>query len=251
MNPKITIITICYNAADVLERTIQSVVGQTFEGLEYVIVDGGSKDHTLQIIKKYDSKITRWTSEPDHGISDAFNKGIKLATGDHILMLNAGDVLINCDVLNSIMDKLSAPIVTFRVQSSLNGKPSQLINPSGSILHRAMVNHQSTFVSKRIYEQYGGYDMKFKIRMDYDFFLRVLPYSELTSYDQLVAVYDPGVSGAVKNKLRFELEGLIAEFLNLKMPSITFIANVLYRPMYRTLDYAFRAFVKKLIGWNG
>lgn len=92
-HPKFSIITVTYNAAKVLEDTIQSIVTQTYKNLEYIIVDGGSTDETLDIIHKYQEHITTVISEPDQGLYDAMNKGIKLATGDYLCFLNAGDGL--------------------------------------------------------------------------------------------------------------------------------------------------------------
>ena len=89
--PKFSIITVTYNAGQVLEKTIQSVISQTYRQIEYIVVDGGSKDNTLEIVNKYQEHISRVISEPDKGLYDAMNKGIKLATGDVIGLINAGD----------------------------------------------------------------------------------------------------------------------------------------------------------------
>ncbi len=97
-----SIVTVVYNGQTVLEKTIQSVLAQTYPFIEYIIVDGGSKDDTLKIIHKYDARINKWISEPDRGIYDAMNKGIKMATGDFILFLNAGDRLYDPATLEKI-----------------------------------------------------------------------------------------------------------------------------------------------------
>ena len=99
-HPKFSIITVTYNAAKVLEDTIQSIVTQTYKNLEYIIVDGGSTDETLDIIHKYQEHITTVISEPDQGLYDAMNKGIKLATGDYLCFLNAGDGLHEDDTFH-------------------------------------------------------------------------------------------------------------------------------------------------------
>ena len=95
-NSKITIITVSYNAATSIEPTILSVINQTYPNIEYIVIDGGSNDGTVDIIKKYQNKISYWVSEPDKGIYDAMNKGIRMATGDWINFMNAGDTFF-CD----------------------------------------------------------------------------------------------------------------------------------------------------------
>lgn len=91
---KISVITITYNSEETLEDTIKSVISQEYDNLEYLIIDGGSKDHTLDIVQKYRDKIAVVVSEPDNGISDAFNKGIKLASGEIIGIINSDDLLL-------------------------------------------------------------------------------------------------------------------------------------------------------------
>ena len=91
---KVTVVTVCYNAVKEIEKTIQSVIGQTYDNVEYIIVDGGSTDGTLDIIRKYSSRITRWVSEPDKGIFDAMNKSARMATGEYINFMNAGDLFL-------------------------------------------------------------------------------------------------------------------------------------------------------------
>lgn len=104
--PKISIITVVRNAAEELEKTIQSVLGQSYPQIEYIIIDGGSEDGSLEIIKKYGLNITAWISEPDQGPYDAMNKGIGLSTGEWINFLNAGDVFLGSDSLSGIIQQL-------------------------------------------------------------------------------------------------------------------------------------------------
>jgi glycosyltransferase involved in cell wall biosynthesis len=99
--PKISIITVCFNAEKYIEQTIKSVLDQKNGDIEYIVIDGASTDKTLNIIRQYDSKITKWISEPDNGIADAMNKGIKLATGAYLLFLHADDYLFGSRVNDS------------------------------------------------------------------------------------------------------------------------------------------------------
>lgn len=102
---KITIITVTYNCIDILENTINSCINQNYDNIEYLIIDGASTDGTLDIIKKYSYKITKWISEPDKGIFDAMNKGIKMASGDWVIFMNAGDYFYQNNVLSDIFAK--------------------------------------------------------------------------------------------------------------------------------------------------
>ena len=99
---KISIITVCFNAVGVIEKTILSVISQTYNDVEYIIIDGGSTDGTLDIVKKYENYIAYWISEPDSGIYNAMNKGVKYATGLYCNFMNAGDFFINEKVLENI-----------------------------------------------------------------------------------------------------------------------------------------------------
>ncbi|BCD98333.1 glycosyltransferase family 2 protein [Marinagarivorans cellulosilyticus] len=100
--PKITVVTVVYNGATEIENTINSVLGQDYSNIEYIIVDGGSTDGTLEIIKRYESNISQWVSEPDKGIYDAMNKGIQMATGDVINFMNAGDRFASSVILSQV-----------------------------------------------------------------------------------------------------------------------------------------------------
>lgn len=103
--PKISVVTVCYNAAGTIEETILSVLNQTYDNIEYIIIDGGSTDGTVDIIKKYADHLAYWISEPDKGIYDAMNKGIAVATGDYINFMNAGDTFaLDSTIANTFAD---------------------------------------------------------------------------------------------------------------------------------------------------
>lgn len=101
-NFKISVVTVCYNAVETIEKTILSVLAQKYQNIEYIIIDGDSTDGTVNIIKKYADKLAYWVSEPDKGIYDAMNKGIAIATGDYINFMNAGDTFFNSSVLKLV-----------------------------------------------------------------------------------------------------------------------------------------------------
>ncbi len=103
--PIISVITVVYNGADVLEKTIQSVVNQTYTNIEYLVIDGKSKDKTVTIIQQYETKISKWISEKDKGLYDAMNKGLQLATGEFVLFMNAGDTFTDETILTKVFDQ--------------------------------------------------------------------------------------------------------------------------------------------------
>lgn len=105
ISPKISVITVVYNGEALIEKTIDSVINQSYNNIEYLIIDGQSKDKTVEIIKQYQSKISHWISEPDKGLYDAMNKGLDLATGDFVLFMNAGDYFYNEKVLENAFAK--------------------------------------------------------------------------------------------------------------------------------------------------
>ncbi len=106
--PKISVITVVYNGQDFLEGTIRSVMNQTYKHIEYLIIDGKSKDKTVDIIKQYDHYISDWITEQDKGLYDAMNKGLKMATGDFVLFMNAGDQFADSTVLETVFSKYDA-----------------------------------------------------------------------------------------------------------------------------------------------
>ena len=158
---KVSMITICYNAEKTIAKTIESVLSQDYENLEYIIVDGGSKDHTVDIIKSYENKKIHWISEKDNGISDAFNKGIKMATGDLIGLINADDYLFPHALANLTLachectDVLYGNTIVDDQENEL-----KLIKYAGSaegLEYSLPFIHQSSLVRKKAYDQYGGY----------------------------------------------------------------------------------------------
>lgn len=106
--PKISVITVVYNGELLIKKTIQSVLNQTYDNVEYLIIDGESKDKTIEIVQEYKEQITNWISEPDKGLYDAMNKGLKMATGDFVLFMNAGDAFYSEKVLENAFAKYDA-----------------------------------------------------------------------------------------------------------------------------------------------
>lgn len=173
MEHKISIITITYNSEKTVEETILSVIKQNYPNLEYIIVDGGSKDSTLDIINKYKSNIYKVISEPDNGISDAFNKGIREATGEIIGIINSDDILnINTlNVLNDIIEKYPNYDVYYGNGVIFDEKNNHIYRPDNKIediLKYMFICHPATFVRKTAYEKYGIFDTNYKCAMDFE-----------------------------------------------------------------------------------
>ena len=179
-NPRISIVTITFNSEKTLEETIKSVISQDYDNLEYLIIDGGSKDGTLSIIERYKEKISVVVSEPDEGISDAFNKGIRLATGEIIGIINSDDQLLP-GALRIVSSYYSPELDVYRGEyiyhnshtgySYPSGAPAMICVPSKYI--GMNVCHPSTFVTKRAYNKCGGYKVYLRYIMDIDMLFRL------------------------------------------------------------------------------
>jgi glycosyltransferase involved in cell wall biosynthesis len=175
--PLVSIITVVYNGEDYLERTIKSVIEQTYNNIEYIVIDGGSTDRTIDIIEEYSGFIDYWISEADKGIADAFNKGIALSSGELIGIINADDWYEH-DTVQTIINNLKPYPAVYSGHMNLhNLYGDQLVKLHKSRLERLSqtmrVAHPSTFVSRSVYDSVGNFSSEYKIAMDYDFLLRV------------------------------------------------------------------------------
>ena len=177
--PRITVVTVCLNAVASIERTLSSVVGQGYPRLEYVIVDGGSTDGTIDIIRRYETRLAAWSSEPDRGISDAFNKGIRRATGEVIGLVSADDYLPEGTLQRVAAAWLAAARPDVLYGNSLvvypDGSGATTVHPDrdfSAVWRRTPVKHSSTWITRRAYERYGGYGLRWRLAMDYELILR-------------------------------------------------------------------------------
>ena len=177
MEPKISVITITFNSEATLEETILSVTTQDYPVLEYVIIDGGSTDGTLDIIRKYQNKIQVVVSEPDRGISDAFNKGIARATGEIIGIINSDDILLPgalqkvADMYDSQVDVYSGLILFWDVESD-ETFPSYPDVTFDKLKLQYNVAHPARFIRKDAYERYGLYQEDLRYMMDIELLCR-------------------------------------------------------------------------------
>ncbi len=174
---KITVATVCYNAEDVIEDTMKSVLNQTYQDIEYLIIDGKSTDRTMEIVNKYldDSRVIA-ISEPDSGIYNAMNKAIKFCTGEYIIYMNAGDCFKDERVVEDVIPELRYDIVYGDVLRKKKNKYvmekySSKDNVIFMLLAGMVMSHQAMFTYSPIMQQYG-FDEEYMIRADYDFVVR-------------------------------------------------------------------------------
>lgn len=198
---KISIITVCYNTEATIEETIKSVAAQTYKNIEYIIIDGNSKDATVSIINKHEALITKWVSEPDKGLYDAMNKGIAMATGDIIGILNSDDTFNSNSVIDDVanfhrQNNIEASVGNI-IQHKENGKIVRLYSSKQWIPEKLQIGfmppHPSIFFKTELFSKFGNYDLGFKIGADYElitrFFLKnriTWKYSGITTTAMLV-----------------------------------------------------------------
>ena len=217
--PLVSIITIIFNEKESLKKTINSVINQTYENIEYIIIDGGSTDGTIEVIRYYEKQIDVWVSEPDNGIYDAMNKGLKLASGQWINFLNAEDTFFSNDTLSEIFRNennnkfkfiygdwinVNSKGLNFYVksQSSLNEK---------YLRYKFQLNHQSLFVKNN---KIPDFDLIYKIKADYQWVIDIV--KELKDEDIL---YIP------KALVNYDCEGISSTSLLLNVKEYIYLTK--------------------------
>lgn len=166
---RISIIMVCYNAVHTIERTIQSVINQAYSNLEYIVIDGKSTDGTVDLIRKYESNISYWISEPDKGVYDAMNKAIRVATGDYLYFIGADD-LLQIDLRKINFASYKGKVIYGNVQ-----RTDGVIWKGRFNTYKLMacnICHQSIFYPKEVFSQFS-YDTRYKIYADYNLNLRL------------------------------------------------------------------------------
>lgn len=180
--PLITVATVVFNNKALLEETIKSVLSQTYDNVEYIIVDGGSTDGTLEIIKKYESQLDYWVSERDRGVYDGMNKAVSLASGEWVHLLNSDDCYASSDVLSRVVPNLVNDnkdfyygMLAYQISDSKTEMQRFSYNwlRYYALFYSAYIPHPSLFVSKKQYKSIGEYDIKYRIAADHDLILRL------------------------------------------------------------------------------
>lgn len=196
---KFSVITVCYNNREGLEKTIKSVICQTYKDYEFVVIDGGSKDGTKELLEQYDDQIDFWCSEPDKGIYNAMNKGVTQANGDYAIFMNSGDVFYQNNTLETIANlNTDADIITGNVNRMDNDMPLRFHHKSmfEQIYHET-INHQGSFIKLALLKKFPYEEKNLKIVSDWKFWIDSIIFDNASFYrtDTIVAKQDmTGVS---------------------------------------------------------
>lgn len=237
--PLISIVTIVFNDEEHLENTILSVISQTYDNVEYILIDGGSTDGTLNIIKKYEAQIDYWVSEEDEGIYDAMNRGASSSSGDWLNFMNAGDSFYSSTIVENIKEYFNGSKVIFGRTKIIDSENKTWDYPDINITHLNIAgwlqmkfpNHQSMFFPKEYYK-HNKYDLNFPISADSHYKKASLKELGYIFYDDFVSNF---YTGGISSKPN--IKGLIS------------ICHERFKRKdfkYRSLDYAF-CFIKVLI----
>ena len=211
--PVVSIITACLNAEDTIEQTILSVINQTYPNIEYVIIDGGSTDETLDIIRKYEGRIAKWISEPDESVFDGMNKGIVHSTGDILYFLNSGDLIYNNNIISDVVKKFSDKniIAVYGNVEVLNDYMKKKlvrgckVSPN-KLLYRHIC-HQALFVRRTLFEDVGMFSTSLKLSADHEFIVKSVKkyHNNFLYIDDILAKYrDGGMSSKMMHKVKLE-----------------------------------------------
>ena len=213
MAKKVSVITVNYNDATGLEKTIQSVLAQTFREFEFIVMDGGSTDGSVELIAKYQQHIDIAVSERDHGVFNAMNKAIRKASGEFLIFMNGGDTFHNEMVLQQVVPMLADADIYYGDNYKLSPGSKRLKTyPERldfSFFYTSSINHQSTFIRRSLFERFFYYNESYKIASDWEFFIYAIchqnvPYRYLR---QTIADYDfTGISSNPQSSDRFKEE---------------------------------------------
>jgi glycosyltransferase len=235
---KVSVITVCYNSAATIEGTISSVLNQTYKDIEYLIIDGNSTDETLNLIEPFKNRVKHIISEPDQGIFDAMNKGLQLATGNLVCILNSDDVYENENIIENIVN-------VFNSKQNVDAVYANIIyvdfNDLTKVKRRVcssqyypnffedgyIIPHPSLFIKKEILDRVGLYDLTFKSASDYEYLLRIFKIHKVKSLylnSDIVRMRQGGYSNkSLKNIINANREILKAWNVNNLKPGILFM----------------------------
>ena len=235
--PKLSIITINYNNVSGLKATIQSVINQKFKDFEYIIIDGGSRDGSVDVIKQFSKKITYWVSETDNGIYNAMNKGIVKSRGDYLLFINSGDWLCNSDVIKKVFDSNPTSDLIFGNMIKLykNGDSIRITGTLESEItilsfFHETICHPSSFFKRSLFSKFGFYDENLKIVSDWKFYLIAFGLNDSTiKYENIdISFYNTeGLSSIQVEQAQNERKVVLRELLPFRV-NLFFENNIQY-----------------------
>ena len=214
-HPLLTIVTVCRNEASRIQRTMDAILGQSDQAFEWIVVDGASTDGTLDLLRRGQPTLSRLISEPDQGLYDAMNKGIRAAHGEYILFLNAGDRLENPDVVRLFREKsFNADIVVGDMLVLFPDGREQLRKSTENPLDRDLLYwrsfpHPATFIKRSLFEKWGLYDLSFQITADREFFVRAVVRhgAACVPWNHCVSIFtNDGISASLENRKRLYRE---------------------------------------------
>ena len=245
---KVSIITVCYNSSKTIEKTIKSVLKQKYNNIEYLIIDGGSNDSTMDVINKYRENIDKVLSENDSGLYDAINKGIKLSTGEIIGLLHSDDIYASDDVISSYVSEFydtkiefifSNMIIINQFDKVIRYYKSSFFSPW--LLRTGwMPPHPTTFMRRTIFDEFGFYSEDYEIIGDYEFFIRLF-FRRKIQWKYINQISIVMSSGGLSNK-NIESKKQIAKGIHhvlTKNGIITFKYFQIIRYLFRLLEICF------------
>lgn len=238
--PRVSVITAVYNGSKTIEATIQSVLSQTYDGLEYLVIDGGSTDGTVDIIRKYEREIDLWVSEPDKGVYDAMNKGIGLSRGSWLSFLNANDIFCEPSTIESIANSYFEGNARFIYSDVLvrNG-PSDTPRLLECDHKRLILNHQASIYQKELHGEYGPYLVAPKVTIsDYLFFSLIQP-ADYRKANRPISIYD--TTGMSQSRAATE-QKFIVDYLINGMSRYRFLGCFCFYHFYRSAKAAIAHF---------
>ncbi len=194
VKPLFSVVTVVYNSVNEIEETIHSVQYQSYDQVEYIIIDGLSTDGTIELINTLKNEKTIVINEADQGIYDAMNKSLRLATGDFLIFLNAGDVFYSKDTLSLLSDKIKSGNAVYYGDALYKYGHSDKLVKRGGIFSKYSLSktnfcHQTLFYPKNIYKEFS-YDLQYKMQADYAYNIRIFPLTDFNYVDQIISIYD-------------------------------------------------------------
>ena len=244
---KFSIITVCLNCSSTIERTIQSISSQIYTNFEWIVIDGDSKDGTVKILRKYQDNISTFVSEQDSGIYEAMNKGIRLASGEYIIFMNAGDTFYDKNTLEIVSQYLGPDMIYG--ETVKKSSDTQLVCSYPSFLTKKYfmnytLCHQSTYYKRTTLDKLGGFDVSYKIAGDYELYAKLIHEKDFT-YQYIskpLSIFQlDGISNCPRNRDILKLEQHIIRSKYFKS----------YKKSYKYFKYKIRCFYKAFLQKSG